>query len=239
MQITMYIEDFKSNKNNWTLEINDNIEISIDNGYHIDNKSESERALVTSGLTFDFTIPYQISIEIDSCTNKNSELYYGIVWDMKNWGNYLMTIFFTDGRCSFGKMHNGEVETLVPGHRAMGINEGKASNKFDIVEGLDKIRIFVNHNVACSSPRDIPHTGNHIGFIVSSGTKIRVKRLSIDYDNYRITNFLKSHPLFKKEPSLSSEMSMDEFNKELDSARDLAEELADPLDERNEFLDHI
>jgi hypothetical protein len=229
--MTIFIEDFKRNKNDWTVESDENTRIFIKNGIHIDNKSESERALVTSGLRFNFTVPYHISTEIDCYTYANSEIYYGIVWDMENWENYLKAALFTNGWCGFGRMHRGDMETLVHVHSATGFNKGEASNRFDIVEGLDKIRGFVNYHVAFSSPRDIPHSGNSIGFIIGPGMKMRVKNLSFDYDNSRITTFLKSHPLFRPRQTPPGQMSLNEYHREIDSALDLARELKDPLDE--------
>lgn len=237
--MTRFIDEFKNNMHNWTFQNVDNAEINIDDGYLINNRSELDSVLVTTDISFDFTIPYQISIEIDSCRESNREFYYGVVWNMENHENYLMALFYTDGRYGVGLKNEEKVDTLITISQVKSLNTGVASNKIDITNYSEETKVFINNQLVQTFPQKVPLLGNHIGFIIGSGMKIRVKRLTFDNNIYRIITFIKSHPRPKERLSDYDKMILDAYYEELDFAWGYAQRLADPLDEGRDLSEDM
>lgn len=174
-----YIDDFKSNKNNWLICNNSVLSTAITpTGYAINNKGNSHQSVyhhLPLNLNQDFVMEATITRDL------NKDNYgFGVVFGGSNPGDVYEFLIEVTGAYTVFKYNKYEYEQIIPWTYISGINPLGTKNTLKIESKMGTAHFFIN-GVEVNQVKNLRLRGGLHGFSLGKKSKVTVNAFKFTY----------------------------------------------------------
>lgn len=182
-QKTVFRDDFRDNRNDWTIATKEEYTTYIQNGkYIISKKTESGAWYFYKKVYTEYDKDFRIEIEARQ-TSGITNHGYGLVFATEDVNNSNFFYISSNGYYRIASYDNGTYKALTDWKTNDAINEMNEINSIVLERKGDQFRFIVNKNVLETiSANDLKIYGQRIGFILNNEMRVEFDFIEVKQD---------------------------------------------------------
>lgn len=186
-QKTIFHEDFRDNRNDWTIAAKDEYAAFIQNGkYVIFKKTTSGGWLFYKKIYTEYDADFRLEIEAKQTSGVDNN-GYGFIFGAEDTDNANFFLVTSNGHFRIASYNNGPYKAITEWIAHDAVNEMNEINALTIERKGDKVDFYINKTkVHTLNTSDIEFFGTRVGFILYDEMRVEFDYIDVKQDYKKI-----------------------------------------------------